>query len=93
MSQCLRIIITVKKIDDALFDFIQKSAQKNSIEGVVQAVGADKVRISVCGAKDSIENFIDALHKGAPKVPDMNDFEMEPFLKDKDYRGVFRVIR
>jgi len=91
--QCLRIIIIVEKMDDLLFDFIQKNAQQNKIEGVVQAMGADKIRIAACGTKQNMEDFMDALHKGGPKVPDMSDFELEPFLKDKDFRGVFRVIR
>ena len=75
-----------------LHNFIQKHAQKLDLEGSVQVMPIEKkVRIIVCGLKEHVEDFLDLLHKGSGKYVPRN-IEVEPFLKDKDYRGVFRVI-
>ena len=51
----------------------------------------NKARIVVCGPKEKVDEFLDIVHKGTAKyVPE--EVEIEAFVKDKDYRGVFRVI-
>jgi acylphosphatase len=94
MAQCLKIHCSSALADgDMLFEFIQKKAQQCGVEGLVQPVENLRIRIIVCGEKDDIEDFIEELHKGSPKIPELIDFEMEPFLKDRDYRGVFRIVK
>jgi len=91
MNKCLRITFTADVSSDVLRSFIQKNARKMCIEGTAQLVGPQKVRIIACGTKDDVDLFLDIIHKGtATCVPE--DIEVEPFIKDKDYRGVFRVI-
>lgn len=92
MNKCLRVVFDSGVPEGFLHDVIQKSAKKLNLEGTVQHVPVDnKIRIIVCGDKDAVDQFIDSLHKGAGKVS-LESIEIEPFLKDKDYRGVFRVI-
>ena len=91
MNQCLRIVFTAKHKLEPLYDFVKKHAQKYDLEGIVQTVEGNNVRIIVCGERDGIEDFLDALHKNAAEKK-MERIEIEPFLKDRDYRGVFRVI-
>ncbi len=93
MNKCLRILITAKFSDDLLQSFIQKSAKNLDLEGTAQIVDSKekKVRISICGSAEALDQFIDMLHKGAKNF-DLKDIEVEPFLKDKDYRSVFRII-
>ncbi len=91
MNQCLRIIFTSKNKIDSLYDFVQKHAQKYDLEGIVQMVEASHIRIVVCGDRDNVESFLDTLHKSAAEKK-MEKIEVEPFLKDRDYRGVFRVL-
>ena len=94
MAQCLRIHCQIEQADlEVVYEFIQKIANKHKIEGLVQPVEGQRIRIVICGEKEGIESFLDELHKGGAKIPELVDFELEPFLKDKDYRGVFRVIR
>ena len=50
-----------------------------------------KVKIVACGIKDKMDTFIDILHQGST-ASRPEDIEVEPFLKEKEYRGVFRVI-
>jgi acylphosphatase len=93
MNKCLRILITAKFSDDLLRSFIHKNAKMLGLEGTAQIIdpAEKKVRISVCGSTEALDEFIDLLHKGT-KGFDLKDIEIVPFLKDKDYRSVFRVI-
>ena len=71
---------------------VQKHAQKLDIEGIAQVVMADKkVRIIACGIKDSVDDFLDVLHKSFSQHA-IQEVEIEPFIRDKDYRNVFRII-
>ncbi len=98
MNKCLRIIITAKFSDDLLRSFIHKSAKSLGLEGTAQIIDSEtkdaqykKVLIAVCGDTKVLDEFIDVFHKGT-KGFDLKSMEVEPFLKDKDYRSVFRVI-
>ena len=92
MNKCLRIAVVGDFSESFLQSFIKKSARKYDLEGSAQIVSSGKeIMIVVCGTKESIDSFLDVLHKGAAKnVPE--SIEVEPFLKSKDYRGVFRII-
>jgi len=92
MHKCLKITFTADFPDGFLQDVVQKNAQKLDLEGTVQVVSVNnKARIVVCGPKDKVDQFLDVIHKGTAKyVPE--EVEIEAFVKDKDYRGVFRVI-
>jgi len=91
MNKCLRITFTVDILDDFLRSFIQKYARKMRIEGIVQVIALKKIRITACGTKDNVDAFLDVIHQGSASCTP-EDIEVEPFVKDKDYRGVFRVI-
>ncbi len=91
MNQCLRIVFTAKYKLEPLYEFVKKHAQQYDLEGIVQTVEGSNIRIIVCGERDNIEDFLEALHKNAAEKK-MEQIEIEPFLKDRDYRGVFRVI-
>lgn len=90
MYKCLRITL-VGEPKQGFLQVIQKHARKNALEGIAQMVGEEGVKIIVCGNKEYIDDFVDLLHKESVKH-NIDDIEIEPFLKDKDYRGVFRVI-
>ena len=93
MNKCLRIIFSTKRVPEGfLRSIVQKDAQKLGIEGIAQLVITDqKVRIVACGLKENIDKFIDMLHKRFFELS-VQDVEIEPFIKDRDYRNVFRVI-
>ena len=90
MNKCLRIFCTAEPIGDILRSFIQEHARKLGLEGTAQVVEG-QIKIMVCGKKDDIDVFIDILHAGNNKFS-LSEIEIEPFFKEKDYRGVFRVI-
>lgn len=90
MSQCLRIVLTMNLPEDFLHNVIKKTARALDLEGTVQLESGNTIRIIACGSKEAIESFLDSLHAQAAQFLDA--LEIEPFIKDKDYRGVFRVI-
>jgi len=74
-----------------LKNLIQKNAQQLAIEGIGNIQGPSKVKIVANGTNDAIDKFIDKLYDGY-KGSRPTTIEVEPFIKDRDYRGVFRVI-
>ncbi len=91
MNKCLKIVLIADFPQGFLRAFIQKHARDLNLEGTVRIESANEIRIVVCGSKDSVDEFLDILHTGSPKCRP-EDVQIEPFLKGKDYRGVFRVI-
>lgn len=91
MKKCLRITFSADLPKDFLRSVIQKHAQKIGIEGTAQLRGDGQVKVIASAEKDILEDFIDILHKELLKI-DAENVEIEPFIKDRDYRGVFRVI-
>lgn len=90
MAQCLRISFICDVPKDFLHSIIQKNAKKLDLEGMVQ-MDNNNILIVVCGYKEAIDQFVDVLHKEIMKKAAEN-IEIEPFIKEKDYRGVFRII-
>jgi len=92
MDKCLKITFPNKIPSNFLRDVIQKHAQKCDIEGIAQVVVQDKrVKIIACGQKCNVDDFLDQLHKQFSEHA-IQDVEIEPFSRDKDYRNVFRII-
>ena len=92
MNKCLKISLSVSPTADFLHSFVQHHARKLTVEGTVHLDDEeDIVRIVVCGTKENVDAFLDLLHKGSTKYS-VEGVAVEPFLKGKDYRGVFRVI-
>lgn len=92
MAQCLRIRFLCKVSDAFLQNCIQKNAKKLDLEGTAQ-IDDNAILIVVCGSKDSINQFVDVLHNEINTKLAAESIEIEPFIKEKDYRGVFRIIQ
>lgn len=92
MIKCLKIMLTADFLQGSLSAILQKHAQKLQLEGVAQVVGPEnKISIIVCGSKEGVDEFLDFLHKDTSKWK-LIDIEVEPFLTERRYRGVFRII-
>jgi acylphosphatase len=93
MYKSLRVTFSAAHVpEEFLQTFIQSKAKQLNLEGTAQLVKTeDLVRIHVFGKKDQVDTFIDALHDSLSEIK-TDLFEVEPFLKEKDYRGVFRIV-
>lgn len=91
VNQCLKVVFSGSLPDNFLQDIIQNNARKLAIEGTVQMVSPTQIHIIACGTKEKIDKFLDLLHEGVAAIR-AEDIIIEPFLKIKDYRGVFRII-
>ena len=90
MKQCLKITFSSDFDGKFLQGILKAQALKLGIEGTAKSVD-NKIQIIACGLKEKMEVFVDIIYKGSKDIkPD--DIEVEPFLKEKEYRGVFRVI-
>lgn len=91
MKRCLKMLVSLENWQSEWGLKIQKQAQKLAIEGMMQAVDENHLRIMVCGEGEKLDEFMDYLDDFFLKV-DARISELEPFIKERDYRGIFRVI-
>ena len=92
LKRTIKITVLGHVKDEIYKRFTQKQAQDLAIEGVVQDQAEEGgLVIYACGPSDNLEKFIDLLYKGPSGKP-VEDVYAEPFVKEKDYRGVFRII-
>ena len=91
MKLCLKVVFSIGSSEGFLHNFVLKCASKIQVEGTARLMNDDKIFIIACGSKEEVDSFVDFLYQGASKYQ-LDNFELEPFMKAKDYRGVFRVI-
>ena len=91
MKLCIKMTFLIGSQKDFLRAYVLKHANKLEVEGMAQIADENKAVIIACGKKDKVDDFIDVIHKGSSKYG-LDEIEMQPFIKVKDYRGVFRVI-
>ncbi|MBT3456267.1 hypothetical protein HN446_04335 [bacterium] len=90
MKQCLRITFKLSPGSNFVKDTVKKHAYKLEIEGTA-FVSGDQIQIVACGVKENMDEFIGILHKGS-RIARPDEVEIESFAKEREYRGVFRVI-
>jgi acylphosphatase len=91
MKKCLKIVFSMPNSEQFLLS-VQKSARNLGVEGTLAVLPSDRlVRIIAHGEKEKVDSFFDVLHKEGAQVG-VHDITAEPMLKEKDYRGVFRII-
>lgn len=90
MKKCVRIICTVRP-KKRFLDLVSQEARMLQLEGVAHVQPPNTLKIVILGSKDEIDDFIDFLHKESLEH-DIESIEVEPFIKDRDYRGIFRII-
>jgi len=91
MDQNLMITLIVGKAKDFLDEFVKKYANKYGLEGSARLVSANQVKLVICGDSDKVDDFIDHLYKNFEKY-EIEDISVEPYFRERDYRGIFRVI-
>ena len=91
MIQCLMITLTVGSLKGFLDRFVKNNASKLHLEGVAQLISDDHVRIIVCGKSRDIDDFVDVIYEKSSKFK-LDDIQIESYFKERDYRGVFRVV-
>ena len=92
MNQCLRITFEVSREKrQTVRSLIQKEAKKFFLEGTVRVMPDSNLKVIACGNKIKMDMFLDSVLKEIENLR-CDGLEIEPFLKDRDYRGVFRII-
>ena len=91
MKKCLKIRICGKVQGVAMRAYTKKSADSLKIEGSVQNADDGSVVIYACGLAANLEKLLDILYKGTSESK-IEDLSAEPFVNEKDFRGVFRII-
>ncbi len=90
MNKCIKILCNIDEKQKSISADIQKHAKQYEVEGNVQ-INSGQLIISACGNTENLDFFVDALHRLFAKTS-IKIIEIEPFLKNRDYRGVFRIV-
>lgn len=91
MSRCIKMTFNVSKATDKMLQVVQQQALALELEGLVVASTPENVKIVACGSSEKIDSFLDTIDEFIARSGGHN-ITIDPFLKDKDYRGVFRIM-
>lgn len=91
MKVCVKITFFIGSEKDFLRLYVLRSAKKNEVEGVAQTIENNRIMMIACGKKRDVDSFVDEIHEVSSKYK-LDDISLEPYLKTKDYRGIFRVL-
>ena len=91
MSRCIKMAFALDKPSEKFLQAIQKHARTFQIEGLLMAHPGEGLKVIACGEGESIDAFLDALDEVVVKYGGQH-ISSDSFLKDKDYRGVFRIM-
>jgi len=92
MYKCVRIKVSYPHTEVQMVrQALEQQARDLGIEGVMRRREDSSYDIIISGAKERVDTFIEAIahYKDENKV---SAFEVEAAVKERDYRGVFRVI-
>ncbi len=100
MRKCVKVILGDFKDHfddlDSLYKILKKRLALSDLEGVVQPDDGE-IHIVIYGPKERVDAAVDALEefviKESAGSKDMMSMTVEPFLKEEDYRGVFRFVQ
>jgi len=93
MQKCVKLVVRCDHHQlGSVRALIETAAKQYDVEGTLYVQRPAHLQIVVAGEKELVDQFIDqlhhALHDGAMSV----SLEIEASLKERDYRGVFRII-
>lgn len=91
MSRCLKVLIKINDWRPEFSHDIQRQAQKTKVEGQIQLINPQQLKLIVCGKNDQLDEFIDYIFDLFISSG-VSIEALEPFLKERDYRGIFRII-
>jgi acylphosphatase len=81
----------VPRSDEQLFEKIQKQARSCQLEGFIMASTPTTIKMIACGVSADLDLFLDKIDEVIATLGGQ-EVAIDPFLKDKDYRGVFRIM-
>jgi hypothetical protein len=97
MRKCVKIILTDFGDLDVLYTLLKKKLSFDDLEGYAEPFSDEELHIVLYGPKKEVDNFVGSIEeivlKANAHTKDEIGFFVEPFLKDEDYRGVFRFIK
>ena len=91
MKKCIKVQFYTKNPQEFLKQVMPIGIKNFKIEGFAQALDVQTVQIFMCAEQEELDNFLDLIYENIDRYA-LENIELEPFLKDRDFRGVFRVV-
>ncbi len=91
MKKCIKIQFYTTKPQDFLKHVLPHGIKNFKVEGFAQALDVKTVQIFICAEQEELDKVLDLIYENIDRYT-LENIEVEPFLKDRDFRGVFRVV-
>lgn len=91
MKKCIKVQFYTKNPQEFLKHVIPPGVKNFRVEGIAQAIDAQTIQVFICAEQEELDNFLDLIYENIDRYT-LENIEVEPFLKDRDFRGVFRVV-
>jgi hypothetical protein len=92
MNKCVKIVIKAQGADLLrIREISERASREYLIEGTLYLYTPYSAELIIAGSKERVDSFIDAIY-GAVHDASRCDIVIEPGSKERDYRGVLRVI-
>ena len=94
MNKCIKIMwyIPNHKVESALLSTIQHTADKLSVEGILCAKSPQLFEIMAAGNKEAVDKFLDEMYQIIEIPQNLGNLEIIASAKERDYRGIFRIM-
>lgn len=94
MHKCIKIMwhIPCQKVETVLLTTIQHAADILSVEGILCAKSPKLFEIMAAGEKQAVDKFLDEVYRLVEFPKKLGELEIIAAAKERDYRGVFRIM-
>lgn len=97
MRKCVKMVVTDYQDIETFYKTLKKHVNVNAVEGLAEPISDEELQIIVYGPKDEVDDFVCAVEDAVSVVVGESNhgssFMVEPFIKEEDYRGIFRFIK
>lgn len=94
MNKCIKIMwrISDQKVESVMLSAIQRSADTLAVEGILCVKTPQLFEIMVAGEKQAVDKFLDEVYQIIEVPSNLGELEIIAAAKERDYRGIFRIM-
>lgn len=94
MNKCIKIMwhMPSEPVESVLLSAIQQSADNLSVEGILRIKTPQLCEIMAAGEKQAVDKFLDEVYRIVEAPQNLGELEIIAAAKERDYRGIFRIM-
>ena len=94
MNKCIKIMWHVpdQQVESIPLTTIQRTADALSVEGILCVKSPQLFEIMAVGEKQAVDRFLDEVYQIVENAQNFGELEIVAATKERDYRGIFRIM-